>query len=41
MDYAKVRLAILVISAFNLEYVIFCAYSGVRDDVVNLPAWGK
>ena len=38
MDHTKVRLTEIVVSAFDLEYVVLRTYPGVRDDVVDLPA---
>ena len=41
MDHAEIRLAKLVASVFNIEYVVLGTYSGVGDDVVDPSAWGE
>lgn len=38
VDHTKVRLTKVIVSAFDLEYVVLRTYPGVRDDVVDLPA---
>lgn len=39
VDHTEVRLQEVRVSAADLEYVVRCAYSGVRDDVVELTGW--